>query len=259
MIYSLPMPTGQLRSPQGPDRKVLDPTRLRPTFANAPYRQDIAEFILPLLAEGHPLHKACRMATAAIGVISPCQFLRWVYDDQELARTYSQARDIGYRLLADELLDIADRADEDTFVDEHGMVRMNSEVVQRSKLRVDTRKWILAKMLPRLYGDKLLTEHTGANGGPIQVSAMNFRGLSDVELDNMQKLLSKATPQSQESGDVLELESREVEDVVVKPKPTKVKSASRERPAPLHTTSPLPPGLSEIEEEETFGFTIPKL
>lgn len=189
------MPTGQLRLPQGPDRKVIDPTRLRPTLPNSPYRQDIAEFILPLLAEGKPLHQACRRATKAIGTVDAHQFMRWVYDNQELAKVYSQARDIGYRLLADELLDIADQSDEDTFVDEYGMTRMNSEVVQRSKLRVDTRKWILAKMLPRLYGDKLLTEHTGANGGPIQVAAVNFRGLSDGDLEAMQKLLSKASPE----------------------------------------------------------------
>lgn len=207
------MPTGQLRSAQGPDRKVISPTRLRPTLPDSPYRHDIAAFILPLLAQGKPLHRACRMATAAIGTIDPPQFMMWVYADQELAKVYSQSRDIGYRLLADELLDIADQSDEDTFVDEHGMVRMNSEVVQRSKLRVDTRKWILAKMLPKLYGERLLTEHTGADGGPIQVAAVNFRGLSDGELEAMQKLLSKAAPE------VIEAYNPNVVDVPIKGQP----------------------------------------
>lgn len=254
MVYSLPMPTGQLRSLQGPDRKVLDPTRLRPTLPDSPYRQDIAEFILPLLAEGKPLQRACRMATAAIGTVDAHQFMRWVYDDQDLARVYSQARDIGYRLLADELLDIADQSEDDTFVDEHGMTRINSEVVQRSRLRVDTRKWILAKMLPRLYGDKLLTEHTGAGGGPIQVSAVNFRNLSDGELENMQKLLSKATPQGADS--VYEIESGVVEDVPVK---EHVKRVAVKRPAPLHTPPPPQPmDSTPTEIERELGFTVPR-
>lgn len=40
--------------------------------------------------------------------------------------------------------------------------------VSRSRLRVDTRKWMLSKMLPKIYGDKTTTELTSPNGGPIK-------------------------------------------------------------------------------------------
>jgi hypothetical protein len=48
-------------------------------------------------------------------------------------------------------------------------------------------------MAPRTYGDKLQTEITGANGGPVQLSAVDLRGLSDAELATMQALLGKAS------------------------------------------------------------------
>lgn len=36
------------------------------------------------------------------------------------------------------------------------------------------------------------SEMTGANGGPISVAAIDMKGLSDTELEQMQRLLSKA-------------------------------------------------------------------
>jgi hypothetical protein len=47
-------------------------------------------------------------------------------------------------------------------------------------------------MLPKVYGDKVQQEHTGKDGGPIQMAAVNFKNLSDEELDKMQQLLNKA-------------------------------------------------------------------
>ncbi len=43
---------------------------------------------------------------------------------------------------------------------------LNGEHVQRSRLRVDSRKWLLSKLKPERYGDKL--QHSGPGGGPVQ-------------------------------------------------------------------------------------------
>ena len=50
---------------------------------------------------------------------------------------------------------------------ESGAVQIiaDNEHMQRSRLRVDTRKWLLAKVLPKVYGDKL--QHTGEGGGAV--------------------------------------------------------------------------------------------
>lgn len=83
---------------------------------------------------------------------------------------YAQAREIGYHVMADELLEIADDGINDRIVDEDGNERTDHDVIARSRLRVDTRKWLLSKALPKIYGDKIQNEHTGANGGPIAVT-----------------------------------------------------------------------------------------
>jgi hypothetical protein len=61
--------------------------------------------------------------------------------------------------MADELLDISDGEKEDSAAD-------------RDRLRLDTRKWLLSKCLPKIYGDKTSTEITGKDGQPIQVQDM---------------------------------------------------------------------------------------
>ena len=52
--------------------------------------------------------------------------------------------------------------------DERGGCELNGEHIQRSRVRIDTRKWMLSKMLPKVYGDKTEVAVTGANGGPVQ-------------------------------------------------------------------------------------------
>jgi hypothetical protein len=45
---------------------------------------------------------------------------------------------------------------------------LNGEHIQRSRVRIDTRKSLLSKMLPKVYGDKTEVAVTGPNGGPVQ-------------------------------------------------------------------------------------------
>jgi hypothetical protein len=71
-------------------------------------------------------------------------------------------------------------------------VPLSPDVIARNRLRVDTRKWMLAKMLPKVYGEKITQEVTGKDGGAIQVAAVNLKGLSDAELEQMKLLMAKA-------------------------------------------------------------------
>jgi hypothetical protein len=52
--------------------------------------------------------------------------------------------------------------------DERGGWEQNGEHIQRSRVRIDTRKWLLSKMLPKVYGDKTEVAVTGADRGPVQ-------------------------------------------------------------------------------------------
>lgn len=67
-------------------------------------------------------------------------------------------------LLADELLSIADDGRNDTYEVTEGeekSIRTDHDVINRSRLRVDTRKWYLSKVLPKIYGDKVDMNLTG--------------------------------------------------------------------------------------------------
>jgi hypothetical protein len=70
---------------------------------------------------------------------------------------------------------------------------LNSDVIAHKRVQIDTRKWMLSKMLPKVYGDKVTQEHTGADGGPIAIAAVDLKNLSDEELENMHRLMRKAT------------------------------------------------------------------
>lgn len=114
------------------------------------FSQEVANKVCEGLTNGLSLRKSCEEA----GTTHPT-FIRWTEDNKDLADQYTRARMIGWQLLADEVLTISDDSTNDTYTDDDGNVRTNQEVVARSRLRVDSRKWMLSKMLPKVYGDKL--------------------------------------------------------------------------------------------------------
>jgi hypothetical protein len=85
---------------------------------------------------------------------------------------YTRARDLQQQLLADQILPIADKdriCEKRTIKPDGSEERVILDQVERSKLQIETRKWLLSKLNPKKYGDKQL--HTGADGeGPIEVS-----------------------------------------------------------------------------------------
>lgn len=115
------------------------------------FSQEIADAICARLAGGDSLRKACREIE---GAPDPSTVLRWCEASADFAQQYTRARQVGFMLLADELIEIADDASGDSIETEDG-ARPNPEWTARSRLRLDTRKWMLSKMLPKVYGDKL--------------------------------------------------------------------------------------------------------
>ena len=84
----------------------------------------------------------------------------WAVDDLEgFSAQYTRAIQIRAMGWADEIVDISDDGRNDTYIDDNGNERTDNERVARSRLRVDTRKWMLSKMLPKVYGDTLDVNH----------------------------------------------------------------------------------------------------
>ena len=60
--------------------------------------------------------------------------------------------------------------------------------IAKARLRVDTRKWALARMDSKRYGDKVQTEVSGPDGKPIQTEAK--LDLSGLTVDQLRALSS---------------------------------------------------------------------
>lgn len=101
------------------------------------------------IASGLSIRKSC----AAVG-ISTDTFLDRVAKP-EFSVHYARAMEARADTLFDQIADIADNDDPEADV-------------QRDRLRVDARKWVVSKMLPKKYAERITQEITGANGSPIQ-------------------------------------------------------------------------------------------
>jgi hypothetical protein len=86
---------------------------------------------------------------------------RHVAKDTERESRIVRARALGSDAIAEEALDIADDSSGDTITDDEGHSRMDSEWVQRSKLRFEARMRLLSKWNSGRYGDKAQVEHSG--------------------------------------------------------------------------------------------------
>lgn len=126
------------------------PKRGRPCV----YDPDIAAAICARLACGESLRAICRD-----DAFPPESTVRgWAVDDVDgFAARYARARDIGLDTMADELLEIADTPREGvrTESSDDGIKTVTEDMLGHRRLQIDARKWYLAKLAPKRYGDKL--------------------------------------------------------------------------------------------------------
>lgn len=114
------------------------------------FSQKIANKICERLSDGESLRAICESSSMP----SRPTVFRWLSQSLQFRDQYARAREAQADLMAEEILEIADDKDADT---------------QRSRLRFDARKWLASKMAPKKYGDKVTQEHTGPDGGPVEV------------------------------------------------------------------------------------------
>jgi hypothetical protein len=128
---------------------------------NTKYTEAMATEICERLASGESLRSICNDETMP----DERRVREWASDPAHpISPRYARAREVGYMRMADELLEISDDATKDFMtVSRNGeeVEVVNAEHIQRARLRVDTRKWLLSKMLPKVFGDKITNEVTG--------------------------------------------------------------------------------------------------
>jgi hypothetical protein len=136
------------------------------------FTQELAALICSRMADGESLRSICRDEEMP----STATVFRWLAADVPFRDQYTRAMDSRADAFAEEILQIADDDSDDEVRDpETGNTRMNTEFVARSRLKVDTRKWLMARMAPKRYGDKVTQEISGPDGGAIKSEVTEVR------------------------------------------------------------------------------------
>ena len=139
----------------------------RPTGRPSIFSDELAATLCERLANGELLTAIERDD----GMPGYATVYRWLETNTAFREQYARAREIGWSRLSEEVLELSDDSRHD-WITEDGERRIDHENVQRSRLMVDTRKWLLSKVLPKIYGDKLAL--TDANGGPLAIQVVRF-------------------------------------------------------------------------------------
>ena len=114
--------------------------------------------ILRRISHGETLTHAC---ASNPDFPAPSTVVDWVHQNRaNVAERYARARDRQIEAWSDQILDKADAA------------LKNPETAHAARLAVDARKFLLSKLKPEVYGDRVEARVTGANGGPVQVEAV---------------------------------------------------------------------------------------
>lgn len=134
---------------------------------------EIAQAICERLASGVSLREICRTE----GMPPESTVRGWAIDDvQGFSAHYARAREAQLETWADEIIEIAEDGSND-WIERKGKdgevvdTVLDHEHVTRSRLRIDTRKWLMSKLAPKKYGEKIETTHQGPGGGPIVISS----------------------------------------------------------------------------------------
>jgi hypothetical protein len=137
------------------------------------YSDEMVGLICARLADGESLRKICESADMP----DKATVFRWLADESKVGfrDQYVRAREAQADKLAEEILEIADDGRNDTYQTDDGEA-VNHDVIARSRLRVDARKWLASKMAPKKYGDKVQAEISGPDGKPIE----HTHGVSDT-------------------------------------------------------------------------------
>ena len=117
-------------------------------------KENIIERIFTSIEDGNSLRLACQ-----INKLPTKTFYEWIDGDEEKSKQYARACELRAEALLDELIDIVDEKNADAYIDDNGNLQIDGNAIQRSRLRYDARKWLISKLNPKKYGDKLDIDH----------------------------------------------------------------------------------------------------
>lgn len=125
------------------------------------YSEAVADEICERLSNGESLRTIC----LDDHMPDRNSVFAWIVRHEDFAAKYARAREAQAEFLVDELVAIADNPEEE---------------VQRSKLRLETRRWIAEKLRPKKYGPKV--ELAGEIGHKVSIGELSDEELAEIAL-----------------------------------------------------------------------------
>jgi hypothetical protein len=138
----------------------------RPNGRPSLYSPELAAEICTRLSRGEALRKMC----LDDHMPDESTVYDWLFSSKtgDFPKLYALARERQTEFWAEECIQIADETERDTITktgrNGEEYESQNSEWINRSRLRVDTRKWLMSKLAPKKYGEKIQQEITGKDG-----------------------------------------------------------------------------------------------
>lgn len=126
------------------------------------YTKELATLICEMIMEGMSVREIGRLEEMPH---SNTIFV-WLGNHKEFQGQYARAKEVQIEKMGEEIIEIADDGSNDYIErkrqDDSKYTEFDKEHVQRSRLRIDARKWLMGKLKPKKYGNKV--QHTGPDG-----------------------------------------------------------------------------------------------
>lgn len=168
------------------------------------YSDELAERLCERIAAGELLTRIERED----GMPNYATVYRWLEKNTAFRELYARAREIGWSRLAEQIVELSDDSRGDVII-EDGETRVDHENVQRSRLMVDTRKWLLSKVLPKIYGDKLAL--TDGDGKPFSIQVVRYDLPAQLPGDGAKVINQPAAHSAEAANQVQVIEKKEGE------------------------------------------------
>lgn len=137
------------------------------------YLPEVADDICSLLITGESLRNICKRP----GMPNKATVMRWLKVHEDFRDQYTKAADIRSDAIFEELIDIADDSGEDT------------AAVAKARLRIETRKWVIARMAPKKYSDRIDKPDSYNAGNNGDTSSTNTKSMTPDEVSETYRKL----------------------------------------------------------------------
>lgn len=131
-------------------------------------RREIFTFICDLIVQGSSLRAAIvKINENRTTKFEPGQFFNWLREHEEFSQQYARATEERAQFMFEKMLDIADEKPEYTKT-KFGQA-VDAGFVQYQRVKIDTYKWAMSRMMPKKYGNNVDHEPKENNNLTVEV------------------------------------------------------------------------------------------